>query len=73
MSNCFDSLIENLTSFLKIKKPIAERVVEDPDLYKRTMYQVMDVIQGVFFFTGPPPKKLKYGKHRFSLGVSRLS
>ena len=27
---------------MKIKKPIAEKVVEDPDLYKRTMYQVMD-------------------------------
>ena len=27
---------------MKIKKPTAEKVVEDPDLYKRTMYQVMD-------------------------------
>ena len=27
---------------VKTKKPSAEKVVEDPDLYKRTMYQVMD-------------------------------
>ena len=56
MAVCVLTIFDILTLFAEMERPADTANIS--------------VLQGVFF-TGPPPKKLKYGKPR--LGVSRTS